>query len=580
MATLNANIDKIIPGSPLDILYNRLLAGFLGAQSETLPDFTGGEYMKVSYTAEGVPVYEADEGRINAYLADYRNTTMKNSAYLLASSIAGESGDTGGGGEGGGESGDNGNNLFVAITGDTMTGKLNAQYGFTAGANGVKILEVWQTHEEDPAERKNMVTIDGELHLKKDALYINEENVMSYDNDTLTLKGMKIVLDGDVECTGSIRLGDFEISKDGITMGDKTFYHSGNANLESVDWTMKNGTVAGNLLVKGTSDLQGAVAAVNGVTFGAEGNNTLTFEKGRTALLRGDMDMLSGGLMVEGQYVVHGKNINVVSFSAPGRILNLGDDGTQQINLQTDIYDDDGEYRMIGKFGDAYFPNSFRAGHHLGNTLIETYKKSTEDAGVVFSRYARFYSEDGPGLYSEDGTRLTLEGSMAYTEDTMPARMTVRTDIGYKESDSLFAPLNRRSATLAFATEADFYEFDKPVEGKTSIGIAGSKTRIADRQLFFGDSVYWQGIDDGVKHYGNAYMTGSVGSVSFSSGFAGNGWKIQTDGLTGNTGATFDELTIRKKMRVYELEVNRHSVTNGSLWVSDSCSGDTVEEVI
>ena len=50
--------------------------------------------------------------------------------------------------------------------------------------------------------------------------------------------------------------------------------------------------------------------------------------------------------------------------------------------------------------------------------------------------------------------------------------------------------------------------------------------------------------------------------------------------LTGNIEATFDGLTIRKKARFYELEVQKQSVTNGSLWVSDSCSGDLVEEIV
>jgi len=49
--------------------------------------------------------------------------------------------------------------------------------------------------------------------------------------------------------------------------------------------------------------------------------------------------------------------------------------------------------------------------------------------------------------------------------------------------------------------------------------------------------------------------------------------------LTGNISATFDDLTIRKKMRIYELEVQKQSVTNGSWWVSDACSGDLVEEI-
>ena len=87
-------------------------------------------------------------------------------------------------------------------------------------------------------------------------------------------------------------------------------------------------------------------------------------------------------------------------------------------------------------------------------------------------------------------------------------------------------------------------------------------------------------MSDGVKYYGNAYIVNNIGSVEFSSGFAGSGWQIYQNLLTGNISATFDELTVRKKMRIYELEVQKQSVTNGSLWVSDACSGDLVEEVV
>lgn len=51
------------------------------------------------------------------------------------------------------------------------------------------------------------------------------------------------------------------------------------------------------------------------------------------------------------------------------------------------------------------------------------------------------------------------------------------------------------------------------------------------------------------------------------------------DETYGGVHATFDTLTIRKKARFYELEVQKLSVTNGSLWVSDSCSGDEVREI-
>ena len=43
--------------------------------------------------------------------------------------------------------------------------------------------------------------------------------------------------------------------------------------------------------------------------------------------------------------------------------------------------------------------------------------------------------------------------------------------------------------------------------------------------------------------------------------------------------ATFDEVVARRKFRAYEFEVQKTSVTNGSFWISDSCSGDTVEKL-
>ena len=44
---------------------------------------------------------------------------------------------------GGGDGGEGGGG-FVSINGDSMAGKLNALYGFAAGFNGIKILDVYQ----------------------------------------------------------------------------------------------------------------------------------------------------------------------------------------------------------------------------------------------------------------------------------------------------------------------------------------------------------------------------------------------------------------------------------------------------
>jgi hypothetical protein len=582
MAVLNEEIGKIEAGSNLDKLYNRLLSGFLKAQDDTLPDYTSDEYVTQEVNEDGYLVYVADEEKIKASIEEQKLIAMKNSAYLFATSMLGT--DAGGGSGGGSGSGGSGG-MFVSIAGDYMTGKLSTLFGLSAGDNGIKILDVYQTAEENAEDRTSMVRINGQLHLDPYGLFINDRNVMSFSDDVLTLTGPLIRFVGDVECDGSFTVGNTTIDGDGIHIGsddgDFEFYHSGNANREDVDWKMRNGTVAGKLLVKGDTEIQGGITALHGGSFGFDDREVLVIDDRFLVKLNADLDM-TGGLMIQGEKVLYLKNPEVISLSAPNKILNLGDDETSKIDLQTGIYDDDGEYQLVGKFGDAYFPNSFRAGHLLGNVLIETYKNDTEDAGVMVSRWLKFHDFFGPGLNS-DGDNLQFKAPFRYivTDGEESNQITeYRTAVlQFKESTSLFAPLNRKSASLTVTTDADFYVFDKPIEGKTSIGISDSKTRLLHNQLFFDDSVYWQGLSDGVKYYGNAYMVNNIGSVEFSSGFAGSGWQIYKNLLTGNVSATFDELTVRKKMRVYELEVQKQSVTNGSLWVSDACSGDLVEEI-
>jgi hypothetical protein len=135
------------------------------------------------------------------------------------------------------------------------------------------------------------------------------------------------------------------------------------------------------------------------------------------------------------------------------------------------------------------------------------------------------------------------------------------------------------SDSLSVETEADFILLNKPLESKGHIGIDNSFTRLTDGALFFNSEQYLLAVAGGIKHYGNAYFLENIASELFSSGFAGSGWAIQKNRTTGNVSATFDELTVRKKMRIYELDVQKLSATNGSLWISNSCSGDSVEKL-
>ena len=565
MAELNPEINKITPGSSLDVLYKRLLKGFKEAQDEKMPDFTGPDYVSQNGTD-----YIVDTDKINASIKEHKNITVQNSAYLLASSIVGN---TGGGSGGSGE----GTGLFVSLSGDSMTGKLETLYGFSAGADGIKILDIYRTQEENEKDCKNIVKIDGELHINPHGLFIGDKNVLSYADNKLVLSGDKIELNGAVKSNGSITVGNVQINNDGIKLlpDNHIFYHAGNSNKNSVDWTMRNGIVDGLLTVAGNSEFGGSIMALNGFKLGFANKPMLYNSSDKEIVLDADLKV-TGVYKLGADIIINKAKENIISISAPSKSLNLGDNKTNQINLITNLFDNSGTLQLVSRYGDGYFPNSFQASHQRGDILMCTYRNSNDDEGIVINEWLRFNNKNGVGINGTKTGELNAVFPFSYTDNGVLQTVNKSINISVKSSESLFAPLNRRSSSVFFTIDSDFYIFNKPVEAFSSIGIVKSKTRLAENQLFFGDLVYLQGLTDGIKHYGNSYITGNIGSEKFSSGLAGSGWQIGKNKTTGNISATFDELTVRKKMRLYELEVQKTSTTNGSLWVSDSCSGDYV----
>lgn len=166
-----------------------------------------------------------------------------------------------------------------------------------------------------------------------------------------------------------------------------------------------------------------------------------------------------------------------------------------------------------------------------------------------------------------------------YTSPEINETAECRTGFEHGISTSLYRPLNSPSYSLFIKSDADFINTNIPLEVKGHVGIDSSLTRLTDNCLYFNSENYLLSATGGIKHYGNAYFKNSLSSEHFSSGFAGSGWAILRNETTGNVSATFDEVTVRKKMRIYEMEVQKMYTTNGSLWVSDSCSGDKVEKL-
>ena len=612
-ATLNPAIEQLDENTILYDLYTRLYDGMSAANKVDAPDcVTAPPCEKNDDGTDKVDEDGAlviDKEAIAEGLQTYTTILMKNSAYMFANAIVATISPNGG--SGGGTSGTG----FLARSGDTMQGTLGALYGFEAGYQNTKIFETLINSDDKKLaivtgnlQVSEDVSVQGQLNLSDQGIFFGENQAIWRDQTTLNIASQEIGMAGKIVVDGSINVGDVVIDETGISVGDKEFYHSGNCNKEDVDWTMCNGFVHGDLTVYGESFFSEMVHVQGGFIFSllehdmmytalvdVTGENGETVQRGQI-VLNSDLSIINNhGIKFNNNYIVWVRETeSIVSFSAPGCIINLGDKGTgadgtdlptQYIALQTDIKNYNGAYNIVTHDGSGNFPNGFSAGaaNALGASL-STYYAGKDDYGVVLNDYVRFGSVAGPALYGSDNTLL---GAIPFVYvDNLPKYSMVGFGIFSDTSESLvYNPTHKLDlAALHLGTTAEHFAFDKPVESAAfAIKSSRYKTRLIEDALFFDDGKFIEGIESGLRFSQNSMFDGNLfsfnpgsSSISFSSGFAGSGWAIMEDNTAGGIHATFDSLTIRKKMRVYELEVQKISVTNGSLWVSDSCSGDEV----
>lgn len=591
-AKLNFNEEALDKKSVLYDLYSRFYQGMDDANKVDSPDYANNPPLN----ADG----SINDEKIAEGLSQYSTILMKNSSYMMANAIISAIKSTGSGG-GSGEAGIG----YVSRSGDSMTGLLGALYGFQAGYDNKLIFDV--SIGADDKKYANIygslivsenVTFKCKTILSNDGVYFGENQVLWVSDNQLNIAYQDILLDGEVGVNGTISLDSLHITDTGITLGDYEYYHSGICNNEVTDWSMKNAHVYGNSLVDGDSTVKGTLSSLYGFELGEYGKRLLysvkDSESAKTAHIALKADFVIApmyGIMFDKSYIIKvrgGEDSNIISIAAPGKVMNLGDsDGdieTERISLQTEIWDYNSSYRIISQYGDGNFRNSLQAGCSAsGDTVLKTYHISNDECGVAFYKNVRFGElAIAPRMYA-DKTNTILNASLPFIHVDGDVRRTehIPFNFQYIHTDSLFGDQSKEwSATLNIDTDAEFFRFSKSVE-VPSISIVSQqyKTRLIENVLYFADAVYLEGVVDGIKHQGNAYFTDSLSSPRFASGFAGYGWAINKSQLYGGIAATFDELTIRKKMRIYELEVQKISVTNGSLWVSDACSGDLVEEV-
>lgn len=505
---------------------------------------------------------------------DLTSIRLHNTAYNFASAIAG--GVAGEGGETGGILLD-----FLKKTGGDMSGMLRAGYGFEAGVNNSRILQVYMREGDSGVE------ISGNLKIGGKSLYLAGKQVVGYDpaTDTVSVSSGKIDLgNARLQTGGEMIIGkDKEsgifLSPEFLQIGGKDAYHAGNANLESVSWKMLDASVSGKLEVSGTTDAKGLLVAEHGVRLGAAGKSILSILSD-TAELGGFLSFGAGfGIRMEDLPVLMRLGGNAVQLGAPDGDLLLGSEQTRKVRLQANLWDIDGDVQLVSKYGAACFPASLTVRHNYGDDLLTSYHAGEEDEGIAIHKRLKFGSAGACLFGKENALAFRSKVGRPGNEGGPITWCAYETQMGFGYSTSTYQPQDRDSDSFLLSTSADFFCMDKPVEADGHLGINASPTRLTDRSLFLQAGSCLLAVAGGIRHDGNAYFTDGVGSPSFSSGFAGSGWAILRNGVTGSVQATFDEIIVRKKMRVYEMEVSSHKASNGALWITDSCSGDTVTEL-
>lgn len=549
ISTLNPNIGTLDPSSLCHAIYTQLYESFYNAQ---------------------------DAGTLEE--GDDTSIRLHNTAYDFAAAIAGAV--AGDGGTGGGVL-----MQYLQKAGGAMSGPLSARYGFEAGSGNRRVLEIFDEPITDASGNilryDAGVAITGELRLGGGGLRLGGHCPVRYAEDTLHLTARHVALAAQrITTTAEVILGTeaqqgLYLSPQAVRLRGHEVYHPGNANLPTTDWAMCDAAVAGNLRVQGSTEHTGLLRALQGAELGSGGSLLASLHPGELALY-GDLSFSQGcGIRIGGHPVLMRLGEGDICMGGMGGDLLLGGADTGRLRLLSPLYDLDGEHPLLTPYGAACFPASLTVRHNYGAELLSSYRVDASDEGMVVHRRLRFGTRTGCFLEGSSGALCFSSEA----EHTPGQRQSYTTSIRHDAATSLYAPQQRPCGSLRLGTDAAFITSQVPLEACGHVGIDGAHTRLMAGYLELAPQCGLQAVKGGIAYSGTAYFAGDLCGEDFAAGFAGAGWGVLRNATTGAVTATYDELVIRRRMRVYELEVQRTHATDGALWISDGCSGDSVQRL-
>jgi len=425
-----------------------------------------------------------------------------------------------------------------------MSGKLTVNYGFEAGwASGKQI----DTSSDGVSIYDNTNQIFGTLsgHSKE---------MLAHDTNILQINGIDdfsagVYLGGAQTHVNTSLLVGTDVASgfavDGFTFSYKNnvVYHAANANRSDVDWSMLSGYVAGDLSVFGITTLNGTLNALYGAEMGIDGDTMLSIVDDGVDFLE-NIYIPSGKGIVSRQndeYILQDTANGNVGINASGGNLLLGYQNTSKVNLVSGLYNFNASKLLLSEYGSATLNWGFDAG------IDGDVKLSVDEFGAIVNGELKINDEH---TSISEGDNNFVKFSTEFGNLQIGAGSTVSANIN---------------------TDRDKLTFNKPIYTQETVGITNSNTRLEDNKLLLDENHYILNVNGGIKHFGDILVNDDIGTDSFSSGFSGNGWRIDQDSL-----ATFTNLVVRNRLKVYEFEIQNMTAINGSFWVSANCSAGKV----